>query len=125
LRGETLDDESAAFLESWKREYVDLWGALKNESKGKADEEELEQIRAAEKSEDAASEMVRWSQMIELAQKKLISLGVNPAGPRPSYQFFQGRPWFRMMPSADWHSLPENATKTSREEIAKQLSILS
>ncbi|MBU3617624.1 DEAD/DEAH box helicase [Polynucleobacter sp. JS-Fieb-80-E5] len=122
LRSEKLTEEELSTLELWKRNNVDLWGALISEFKGRADEEELELIKTYQDGASRGEDSYRWSDLIMQIEKKLLSIGANPAGPQPSYKYISNNPWYKFFRSEDWDSLPESETQDGRSRLERRLA---
>lgn len=91
LRNELDGDglERAEMLRSRRRE---LFDKLRLESLGAADASDLAMIAAAERE----TESLPWPTLIHDAERALLEVGVNPAGPGPSVAESEGdAPWYR------------------------------
>lgn len=106
LSGDTLSNEDQDKLERWKAANVDLWGALRNEKRNIADEEDLKLINNYIKVNKSGDSTYKWSELVSTVESKLLSLGVNPSGPNALLSG-NGPPWYKFFQSSDWQSLPE------------------
>lgn len=91
LNGELADDNlrRAEQLRASRRE---LFDKLRLESLGAADSVDEETIAAAERE----TESLPWSTLIHDAERVMLEVGVNPAGPGPSVTESEGdAPWYR------------------------------
>lgn len=91
LNGELADDDllRAEQLRASRRE---LFDKLRLESLGAADTADEETIAAAERE----AESLPWSTLIHDAERVMLEVGVNPAGPGPSVAESEGdAPWYR------------------------------
>lgn len=87
LAGEELDHG-----EKIRSSHRELFDKLRLESVGVADKSDLEFIEAAQRETDS----LPWSTMIRDAEREMLAVGVNPAGPGPSVAHSVGdAPWYR------------------------------
>jgi DEAD/DEAH box helicase domain-containing protein len=122
LKTNKLSEEELTTLESWKKDHIDLWAALVSEYKGRADEEETALIKKYEDQAIGGSDSFRWSDLIMQIERKLLSIGANPAGPQPSYKSISNNPWYKFFRSEDWTSLPESETQDARSRLERRLA---
>ncbi|WP_270259730.1 DEAD/DEAH box helicase [Kocuria marina] len=91
LRNE-LDSDGLERAEMLRSERRELFDKLRLESLGAADASDLATIAAAERE----TESLPWSTLIHDAERVMLEVGVNPAGPGPSVAESEGdAPWYR------------------------------
>jgi len=122
IRSGLLSESDLGLLESWKKDHIELWAALISEFKGRADDEELKLIKIYELNSQGGIQNYRWSELILQIEKKLLSIGVNPAGPQPSYKYLSSNAWYKFFKSPDWDSLPESETQDGRSRLERRLA---
>lgn len=90
----------------------DLWDAYRDEARGVAGDAELSAIAAFEAKQVQPSEPA-WPMIVQDMERRLVALGVNPAGPKPSARQAGGAPWWRLYvpPSGEWERLPPGQMK--------------
>ena len=115
LRGDLHGDEliRAEKARAGRRE---LYDKLRLERLGAADDADLATIAAAEQ-ESAA---LPWSTLVHDAERVMIEVGVNPAGPGPSVSQSEGdAPWYRAYDppsSGAWVPLPDAVARPVRQD---------
>jgi DEAD/DEAH box helicase domain-containing protein len=100
------------------------WMAFILESQGAAKEAHLKKI-ATYFEQYYGNNGVAWGVLLERVQQRLLSRGINPAGPAASEQMIQGEPWWRFFPAPDgesWEPLSPDAAKLGREHLISSLS---
>jgi DEAD/DEAH box helicase domain-containing protein len=91
LRGE-LDGEELERAQAIRAGRRELYDKLRLEDVGAAEPGDLKVIHEAERE----TESLPWSTMIHDAERAMIMVGVNPAGPGPSVAQSEGdAPWYR------------------------------
>lgn len=68
-----------------------------------------------------ASNGLRWSDLIAYVRKRLVELGVNPAGPKSRDQIYSHEPWFKYFDPPEGHSWPL-ADPAARNQHFDQIS---
>lgn len=91
--GVELSKKEASFAAEIKA-HVNVWTALTLESVGAASENHIKVIKDFENNY-LASGVLAWPRLLLKAEKKLLELGVNPAGPSASLQANESEPWWR------------------------------
>lgn len=86
---------------------ADLWDAYRDEARGAAGNAELAAIAAFEAQPVPPGEPA-WPAIVQEMERRLVALGVNPAGPKPSMRQVGGAPWWRLYapPAGEWERLP-------------------
>jgi DEAD/DEAH box helicase domain-containing protein len=105
--GAPATGQSSQTVSQLKADDPDLWAALVLEARGVAGTEEREQI-ARWSAGHAESGRLAWEALARRIEHRLLSLGVNPAGPQPSGQHVAGRhPWWTLFapPDGEWQQL--------------------
>jgi DEAD/DEAH box helicase domain-containing protein len=118
--GELLSDADHAVLESYKSVYPDRWADYRLLAAGALDEEGRQRISEFEHELGGDGGQLSWGLLLQRLQDRMLSLGINPAGPSASAQTFVGEPWWRLYepPSgAKWRPL-EPSTRTIGHDAA-------
>lgn len=115
LRG-TLDGEALIAAEETKAARRELYDKLRLESLGAADAADLTVIAVAEREDES----LPWATLVHDAERALIAVGVNPAGPGPSVAQSEGdAPWYRAYeppnPNA-WPPLSDAVARPVRQD---------
>lgn len=120
--GLSLAEDDRIRIETVKREQPDLWAAYRADVRGVADETDRSLIEVFE-SQSGGQGDLSWGQLVARVEQALIQLGVNPAGPRPSMQSFDGSDWWRLYPSpnGEWERLRPDLV--GREVANRRLSL--
>lgn len=92
LIADVLDGAERERAEQIRSNRQDLYDKLRLESLGVADSADLAVLEAAERE----TESLAWTTLIHDAERVMIEVGVNPAGPGPSVANSEGdAPWYR------------------------------
>jgi len=115
LRGELHGDELAR-AKQIKAGRLDLYDKLRLENLGAAEETDLAAIAAAERE----NKSLPWATLVHDAERVMIEVGVNPAGPGPSVAHSEGdAPWYRAYepptPEA-WQPLVDAVARPVRQD---------
>lgn len=115
LRGELHGDEVVR-AEHARAGRPELYDKLRLERLGAADDADLATIAAAERE----SESLPWSTLVHDAERVMIEVGVNPAGPGPSVAQSEGdAPWYRAYEppsSGAWKPLADAVARPIRQD---------
>ena len=122
LSNEVLPPDVLLSLEKWRSENVDLWAAVKSEVKGRADDEELLLISQYQSEYSKEVPSYKWSQLLGLVESELLTIGVNPAGPKNSFKNYQAKPWYMFFRSNDWGYLEDKDATGGRELLERALA---
>jgi DEAD/DEAH box helicase domain-containing protein len=124
LKGEVLPSEEQHAVDVLKSEQPDLWVALRLESRGAAEEQDVALIERCEQKELAERGKLRWSTLVQSVETKLVELGVNPAGPQPSKQKYGAERWWRIYEPvrSSWLRLPHDVALQGRQERRRFLA---
>jgi len=111
-----LDGDGLEHAEMLRSSHGELFDKLRLESLGAADASDLTTIAAAERE----SESLPWSRLIRDAERAMLEVGVNPAGPGPSVAESAGdAPWYRAYepPFRDaWEPLSDAVARPIRQD---------
>ena len=124
-RGQELaHDTEERHFSKLKQHHQEVWLAYRAKAKGVAEDEDLESIRAFEAQQ--ASGIISWSALIDRIKDKLVELGVNPAGPGPSFQESEaGIPWWLMFDppqEGEWERVAADQENDFKRRIWQQLA---
>lgn len=115
LSGELAGDELKR-AEQLRASRKELFDKLRFESLGAADPADQETIAAAEREADS----LPWATLIHDAERVMLEVGVNPAGPGPSVAESEGdAPWYRAYepPVRDaWEPLADAVARPIRQD---------
>ena len=115
LRGELAGDDLQR-AEKLRRSRRELFDKLRLESLGAADPTDVAMIAAAEQE----TESLPWSTLIHDAERVMLEVGVNPAGPGPSVAESEGdAPWYRAYEPPvrnAWEPLADAVARPIRQE---------
>ncbi len=115
LRGK-LEGEESDRAEQIRSNRRDLYDKLRLEALGAAESADLAMIATAEHE----FESLPWPTLIHDAERMMLEVGINPAGPGPSVAQSEGdAPWYRAYePPArdDWQSLPDAVARPIRQD---------
>lgn len=109
--------------------HLDIQIALRNQSRGRANEEDIAVLKEFENSLEPTAQ-IPWSPLVDRLSDKLVRLGVPPGGPRAGLQVLgdEQTPWYQAFdPPTDgeWQSLPfsdrEREVRRYRRELAHSL----
>lgn len=121
-RQEPLEPSERARAQVVRDGDPDLWDAYRDEARGRAGQRELDTIRAYEASAPLADDPT-WPDIVHEVERRLVALGVNPAGPKPSAREYGGAPWWELYtpPNGEWVRLPPG--RVDREVEQRRLSL--
>ena len=122
--GTELDRVEASFTSELKNN-VDVWTALTLESLGAATDLHKKVIKDYEEN-FLTSGVLAWPRLLLKAEKKLLELGVNPAGPAASRQADESQPWWRFFESPEsgaWEPLDSDLAKEFRNDLRSYLAM--
>lgn len=102
-RRQPLAPDEQARVQEVRAQEEDLWDAYRDEARGVAGQAELEAIAAFEAGAPPPADPT-WPSIVHEVEARLVRLGVNPAGPKPSSQEFGGAPWWQLYapPAGEW-----------------------
>lgn len=112
--GETLSADDQAVVDLTKGENVDLWAALRIEAKDPDSLEQADRQHIAEFEEkySGARQELPWSAALDRIGRRLVELGVNPGGPKPSAALVSTDfPWWESFEPPDGEWTPRSAAE--------------
>ena len=112
-------------LEQLKAAHPDVWAGYRLLARGVAESEDLGRIREFERAQSERQEMVSWGALLEALTRRLVQLGVNPAGPKPSRSEWRREPWWRLFPPPDgraWQRLDDEIAVRGEEHFRSYLA---
>lgn len=116
LLGGELEGNDLARAEQVRIGRRELYDKLRLQSLGAADHRDLAMIAAAEREHDS----LPWATLIHDAERALVDVGINPAGPGPSVAHSEGNaPWYRAYepPTLDaWQPLGDALARPIRKD---------
>ncbi len=106
--GEDLSGEERRLVDLYKRDDPDAWAAFRAEAKGLADDEDRQRIAEFEARHGGAAQRLAWQVLLSRVERRMVELGVNPAGTGRDQQAWHNDPWWRLYqpPSDEWSPLP-------------------
>jgi len=109
-RGEDIQGSESEQLGEGKSRFPDEWSAYRLRELGgrleEADEARIESFEAQHSEQPSA---IAWGNLVHRIEAKLLGLGVNPAGPRATQQWWDNEPWWRLYepPAGEWVPLEQ------------------
>ena len=100
------------------------WAAIRLEAAGAAGPTDIGMITAYAEVHLRAG-VIAWPELLLAIVKRMVALGVNPAGPEASRHNIGGEPWWRYYePQAKgaWQPLDPSVRQIGRQEIEQRLS---
>ena len=99
-----IPEDHQQLLTQLKTAHPDVWAAYRLVARDAAGTEDLERIAAYEEAQNRQRGIVPWGVLLGSVQDRLVQLGVNPAGPRPSRSKWGGENWWRLFIPPDGHA---------------------
>src|SRR5258708_5535955 len=123
-RGEPTSQDEARAVDAVKRANADVWSAYRLEAVGAASKSDLAAIAAFEAEQSRGSGRVKWGDLIHKVEHRLVSLGVHPAGPKPSARFYDRAPWWRFYipPNGEWSPVDLNSQNRGQQHFRLALA---
>ena len=119
-----LPEADEAALDLLALQQPKVWVAYKLLKKGAADDDDLAVIAAFEE-QNSGGPGVSWGQLLGDLERRMVALGINPAGPRASAQKWHKVPWQRLYdpPGEDlWTTIdPGRASEGSQDQRYRHL----
>src|SRR5690606_17046633 len=121
--GASLGGDATKALEELKSEHPDAWSAYRMLTRVPDDEESLAIVRQFEESFGGAGSQMPWASLRSVVARKLVALGVNPAGPRASFQEVESVPWFQVWaaPNGEWVPAEPQVRSAGQRQVFEQL----
>jgi len=123
IRGESMAEDERTIVQHVQQSSHDTWTALVLEAAGAANETHQAIIEDFARRELQAG-VISWPRLINLAEKRLLGLGVNPGGPEASLKSQGSEPWWRYFDppvNSAWIPLEPEVAKSFREELRAKL----
>lgn len=123
-RGRDLNGRELNAMGAVQGHSIDLWTAFTLEAAGAAGPEE-DGIIAEYVSGVLNSGSVAWSDLLGNVERRLVELGVNPAGPDVSMRTYDREPWWRFFnpPRAGlWEPLSPAAAASGRDNLRRAMA---
>lgn len=120
--GESLTESEETSLETYKGEYPTQWLAYRALARGLADEDEQRLIEEFEAADHGA---MSWPDLVSRVERKLVELGVNPAGPGPSVQHIHWVQWWKFYDPptpGEWEPVTGDTREEGRTSLRHYLS---
>ena len=120
-----IPEDHKRLLAQLKAAHPDVWAAYRLAARGAAEEEDLERIRAHERTQGLERGVVPWGLLVGSVEARLVGLGVNPAGPKPSRSRWQGEHWWRLFAPPDghaWEALDEETRMPGADQFRRYLA---
>lgn len=117
---EPLSDDERRTVDGLKADDPDLWVALVLDRRGAAGEQERQRIAAFDNAHGSGSRRLPWEAIATRIERRLVELGVNPAGPQPSGQAVAGRHhWWELFeaPGGEWTRLDATVRGPGAQEV--------
>ena len=121
-----VGEEQEPVLAQLKKAHPDLWAAYRLDARGAAAEEDIDRIAVFERESVQEQGVVRWGFLLGSVEDRLVGLGVNPAGPKPSRGSWQRENWWRLFRPPDgraWEPLDEETARAGAERYRRHLSV--
>lgn len=114
-----------ALLSQLKAANPDVWAAYRLVALGVGGTDDKDRISEYERSSAVEGGELPWGLLVANLEKRLIRLGVNPAGPQPSRGKWYGEAWWRCFVPPDsqaWEPLDDSLQVQGQEWIRKYLA---
>ena len=123
-RNVKLNNADASFKQELITDESDVWVALMNDARGRAIDEDHQQIQDYVSSH-SESEVFPWPKILKLIEKKLLELGVNPGGSWASLKSNNQVSWweyFQAPNNTNWVPLDSTIAEEFRSKLDRELS---
>ena len=121
-----IPEDHQDLLEQLKIAHPDVWAAYRLAARDAAAAEDLKRIGAYERAQNRQRGVVPWGVLLGSVQDRLVRLGVNPAGPRPSRSSWGGEDWWRLFTPPDgraWLPLDDETRTLGGDQYRKYLAM--
>ena len=118
--------EHRSLLGQLKTAHPDVWAAYRLDARGVAANDDLERIAAFERASRRERNVLPWGLLLGSVEGRLVGLGVNPAGPKPSRGKWHGESWWRLFAPPDghaWNPLDEETGRPGAERFRRYLAV--
>jgi DEAD/DEAH box helicase domain-containing protein len=123
---ESLTEDERRELAFLQREFPDVWAAYRLRAAGVTSEKDEELIARFEADHDRQGDRLPWGDLILRMQDKMVSLGVNPAGPGASVQRIYSQPWwvyYEPPREGEWEPLPVAQRRRGQDQVMAHLEV--
>ena len=123
--GDRLEQEDQRVADGLKADDPDLWAALVLDARGVAGEEERARIEAFAAAHGAGARRLPWEALANRIERRLVELGVNPAGSQASGASVGGQhDWWRLFdaPDGEWTRLDPMVRSEGLSEARRMLN---
>lgn len=123
--GKDVNETDEPLITQLKMSYPDIWAAYRLNAQNSATEQDMHRISAFEQDENLEHGVIAWGILIASVEKRLVELGVNPAGPRPRRHTFSGEPWWRFFDPPEaraWEPLDKETALRGSERYREFLA---
>lgn len=113
-------------LQQLKAAHPDVWASYVLSARGVASEGDSQRIGRFENAQEGQLGLVSWGSLLGNLESRLIELGVNPGGPKPSRSESHGEKWWRFFTPPDgcaWRPLEEDIRAQSEDRFRKWLAV--
>lgn len=117
---EPLSAEERQVVAGFRADDPDLWLALVLEARGAASDQERERVSRFEQEHGQGARRLPWEAVAARIERRLVGLGVNPAGPQASGQAVAGRhSWWELFqaPDGEWIRLDPAVRSSGINEV--------
>ena len=117
----TPDEQRLASI--YKSDDADTWAAFRAEAKGVADADDLSRIAVFDAKHGDGGQRLGWQLLLQRVQRRMVELGVNPAGTGRHLQTWNGDPWWRLYqpPNGEWKPLPAELRAAGEQRAQEAL----
>jgi DEAD/DEAH box helicase domain-containing protein len=122
-RGEQLSDDDQRLADLYKRDDPDAWAAFRADAKATADDDDQQKIEQFETRHGGAAQRLEWQTLVSRVGRRMVELGVNPAGTGRNHQSWHNDPWWRLYqpPNGEWEPLPPELRAAGEERAEEML----
>jgi DEAD/DEAH box helicase domain-containing protein len=121
--GDDLTSDQQSLLPLYKADAPDVWSAMRLDARGIAEADDLSLIEAYIGQHGGESRRLPWEVLRQRVERRLVSLGVNPAGSAPSAATFGQHPWWLLHapPHGEWTQLAAEIRADGQAEARTRL----
>ena len=123
--GREVAEKHQALLSQLKAANPDVWAAYRLVALGAGGTDDKDRISEYEGSSTIERSELPWGLLVANLERRLVRLGVNPAGPQPSRGNWHGEAWWRCFVPPDshaWEPLDGSLQVQAQEWIRKHLA---
>lgn len=116
--------EDTVLIERLKGASTPLHKAFIAGSRGTASDDQIADMERFDK-EHCGSSRTDWPTLVQKIERKMLALGINPAGPQASRASFDDRPWWEYFPAPTpdaWKALEDPAALEVRKAYRRHLA---